>query len=151
MPLDVGLPEKPLELPIFPLVIGWRIIGGSNVGGIKETQEMLDFCSKHNITADIELIRIDELNEAMERLAKSDVKYWFVIDVGNSLSKSVFLVFLCAFSWWRGLVVFVWFGLVPACGCPFLAPLLVGLRVFVVSGLAAAVCSVCLPGSLVFP
>ncbi|KAK0599561.1 hypothetical protein LWI29_005663 [Acer saccharum] len=80
--VTVGLPEKPLELPIFPL-----IIGGSNVGGIKETQEMLDFCSKHNITADIELIRIDELNEAMERLAKSDVKYWFVIDVGNSLSK----------------------------------------------------------------
>ncbi|KAK0583399.1 hypothetical protein LWI29_036516 [Acer saccharum] len=84
--VTVGLPEKPLELPIFPLVIGQRIIGGSNVGGIKETQEMLDFCSKHNITADIELIRIDELNEAMERLAKSDVKYWFVIDVGNSLS-----------------------------------------------------------------
>ncbi|KAI9165830.1 hypothetical protein LWI28_021291 [Acer negundo] len=73
--VTVGLPEKPLELPIFPLVIGRRLIGGSNVGGIKETQEMLDFCSKHNITADIELIQIDELNEAMERLAKSDVRY----------------------------------------------------------------------------
>ncbi|KAK4841011.1 hypothetical protein QYF36_023815 [Acer negundo] len=85
--VTVGLPEKPLELPIFPLVIGRRLIGGSNVGGIKETQEMLDFCSKHNITADIELIQIDELNEAMERLAKSDVRYRFVIDVGNSLSK----------------------------------------------------------------
>ncbi|KAI9165468.1 hypothetical protein LWI28_014748 [Acer negundo] len=71
--VTVGLPERPLELPIFPLVIGRRLIGGSNVGGIKETQEMLDFCSKHNITADIELIRIDELNKAMERLAKSDV------------------------------------------------------------------------------
>ncbi|KAH7565978.1 hypothetical protein JRO89_XS08G0051600 [Xanthoceras sorbifolium] len=85
--VTVGLPEKPLELPIFPLVMGRRLIGGSNFGGIKETQEMLDFCAKHNITADIELIRIDEINKAMERLAKSDVRYRFVIDVGNSLSK----------------------------------------------------------------
>lgn len=54
---------------------------------MKETQEMLDFCAKHNITADIELIRIEEINTAMERLAKSDVRYRFVIDVANSLSQ----------------------------------------------------------------
>ncbi|KAK6924195.1 Alcohol dehydrogenase, N-terminal [Dillenia turbinata] len=84
--VTVGLPDKPLELPIFPLVLGRRLIGGSDFGGIKETQEMLDFCAKNNITADIELIKIDEINTAMERLAKSDVRYRFVIDVGNSLS-----------------------------------------------------------------
>lgn len=55
---------------------------------MKETQEMLDFCGKHNITADIELISIDYINTAMERLAKSDVKYRFVIDIANSLSSS---------------------------------------------------------------
>lgn len=64
---------------------GRKLIGGSDVGGLKETQEMLDFCAKHDITADIELIRIDEINTAMDRLAKSDVRYRFVIDVGNSL------------------------------------------------------------------
>lgn len=62
------------------------MVGGSDVGGLKETQEMLDFCAKHNITADIELIKMDEINSAMERLAKSDVRYRFVIDVANSLS-----------------------------------------------------------------
>ncbi|KAJ0097937.1 hypothetical protein Patl1_27754 [Pistacia atlantica] len=82
--ITVGLPEKPLELPIFPLVLGRRLVGGSDIGGIKETQEMLDFCAKHNITADIELIKMDQINTAMERLAKSDVRYRFVIDVGNS-------------------------------------------------------------------
>lgn len=84
--ITVGLPDKPLELPIFPLVIGRKLIGGSDIGGMKETQEMLDFCGKHNITADIELIRMNDINAAMERLAKSDVKYRFVIDVANSLS-----------------------------------------------------------------
>lgn len=64
---------------------GQKLIGGSYIGGMNETQEMLDFCAKHNITADIELIRMEEINMAMERLAKSDVKYRFVIDVGNSL------------------------------------------------------------------
>ncbi|OIW00456.1 hypothetical protein TanjilG_05806 [Lupinus angustifolius] len=86
--VTVGLPSKPLELPVFPLVMGRKLIGGSNFGGLKETQEMLDFCGKHNITADIELIKIDQINTAMERLVKSDVKYRFVIDVGNSLSTS---------------------------------------------------------------
>ncbi|PKI79349.1 hypothetical protein CRG98_000294 [Punica granatum] len=83
--VTVGLPDKPLELPIFPLVLGRKLVGGSDVGGMKETQEMLDFCAMHNIAADIELIRMEEINTAMERLAKSDVKYRFVIDVGNSL------------------------------------------------------------------
>ncbi|PON60759.1 Alcohol dehydrogenase superfamily, zinc-type [Parasponia andersonii] len=85
--ITVGLPDKPLELPIFPLVMGRKLVGGSDIGGIKETQEMLDFCAKHNITADIELIRMDEINTAFERLAKSDVRYRFVIDVDNSLSQ----------------------------------------------------------------
>jgi len=68
------------------LTAGRKLIGGSNIGGMKETQEMLDFCGKHNITADIELIKMDEINTAMERLQKADVKYRFVIDVANSLS-----------------------------------------------------------------
>lgn len=65
---------------------GRKLVGGSNFGGVKETQEMLDFCGKHGIAADIELIHLDQINSAMERLAKSDVKYRFVIDVGNSLA-----------------------------------------------------------------
>jgi len=85
--ITVGLPEKPLELPIFPLVMGRKLVGGSDVGSVKETQEMLDFCAKHGITADIELIRMENINSAMERLAKSDVRYRFVIDVANSLSQ----------------------------------------------------------------
>ncbi len=62
-----------------------RFVGGSGVGGIKETQEMLDFCGKHNITCIIEKIPISYINTAMERLGKTDVKYRFVIDIGNSL------------------------------------------------------------------
>ncbi|MED6118813.1 cinnamoyl-Coa reductase [Stylosanthes scabra] len=86
--VTVGLPSKPLQLPIFPLVAGRKLIGGSNFGGLKETQEMLDFCGKHNIAANIELIKMDEINTAIERLSKADVKYRFVIDVANSLSSS---------------------------------------------------------------
>ncbi|KAL0395549.1 UNVERIFIED_CONTAM: putative mannitol dehydrogenase [Sesamum calycinum] len=84
--VTVGLPDKPLELPIFPLVLGRKLVGGSDIGGMKETQEMLDFCGKHCITADIELIRMDYINTALERVSKSDVRYRFVIDVGNSLA-----------------------------------------------------------------
>ncbi|KAK7399421.1 hypothetical protein VNO78_10603 [Psophocarpus tetragonolobus] len=84
--VTVGLPNKPLELPIFPLVAGRKLIGGSNFGGLEETQEMLDFCGKHNIAADIELIKMDQINTAIERLSKADVKYRFVIDVANSLA-----------------------------------------------------------------
>jgi uncharacterized zinc-type alcohol dehydrogenase-like protein len=58
-------------------------VAGSLVGGIKETQEMLDFCGKHKITSEIELIRIDEINQAYERMIKSDVKYRFVIDISS--------------------------------------------------------------------
>jgi cinnamyl-alcohol dehydrogenase len=64
--VTVGLPSKPLELPVFPLVGGRKLIGGSNFGRIKETQEMLDLCRKHNITADIELIKMEHINTAME-------------------------------------------------------------------------------------
>ncbi|GLU20366.1 hypothetical protein SLE2022_365700 [Rubroshorea leprosula] len=85
--VTVGLPDKPLELPIFPLVLGRKFVGGSQIGGMKEMQEMIDPCAKRNIAADIELIRMEDINTAMGRLAKSDVRYRFVIDVGNSLSQ----------------------------------------------------------------
>lgn len=81
----VGAPEKPMELPVFPLLMGRKILAGSNIGGVKETQEMLDFAAKHNITADVEVIPVDYLNTAMERLVKADVRYRFVIDVANTL------------------------------------------------------------------
>ncbi|XP_057970926.1 probable mannitol dehydrogenase isoform X2 [Malania oleifera] len=85
--VTVGLPEKPLDLPIFSLVSGRKLVGGSDTGGIKETQEMLDFCAEHNIAAEVELIQMDYINTAFERLMKSDVKYRFVIDVANSLQQ----------------------------------------------------------------
>ncbi|KAK3040839.1 hypothetical protein RJ639_029183 [Escallonia herrerae] len=81
----VGAPGKPLELPVFPLLSGRKIVAGSAIGGIKETQEMIDFAAKHKITADVEVIPIDYVNMAMERLAKADVKYRFVIDIGKTL------------------------------------------------------------------
>jgi len=81
----VGAPEKPLELPTFPLIIGRRIVAGSCIGGMNETQEMIDFAGKHNITPQIEVVPVDYLNTAMERLAKGDVKYRFVLDIGNTL------------------------------------------------------------------
>ncbi|KAH7861553.1 hypothetical protein Vadar_027646 [Vaccinium darrowii] len=81
----VGAPEKPLELPTFPLIIGRRIVAGSAIGGMKETQEMIDFAAKHNVTPQIEVVPVDYLNTAMERLAKADVKYRFVLDIGNTL------------------------------------------------------------------
>ena len=64
---------------------GRKIVAGSGIGGIKETQEMMDFAAKHNITADIELIPMDYVNTAMERLVKADVRYRFVIDIGKTL------------------------------------------------------------------
>ncbi|XP_042487251.1 probable mannitol dehydrogenase [Macadamia integrifolia] len=82
----VGAPNEPLELPVFPLLIGRKFVGGSATGGMKETQEMIDFAGKHNITADIEVIPMDYVNIAMERLLKSDVKYRFVIDIANTLN-----------------------------------------------------------------
>ncbi|KAJ0097330.1 hypothetical protein Patl1_28362 [Pistacia atlantica] len=82
----VGIPEKPLELPVFPSVLGKKTVAGSGIGGMKETQEMIDFAAKHNITADIEVISMDYVNKAMERLAMADVRYRFVIDIGNTLA-----------------------------------------------------------------
>ncbi|KAL6506640.1 8-hydroxygeraniol dehydrogenase [Orobanche hederae] len=81
----VGLPEKPLELPMFALATHRKMIGGSMIGGIKETQEMIGFAAKHNILPDVEIIPIEYINTAMERLARGDVKYRFVIDVGKTL------------------------------------------------------------------
>ncbi|XP_021679771.2 probable mannitol dehydrogenase [Hevea brasiliensis] len=84
----VGAPEKPLELPAFPLLTGRKIVGGSMVGGMKETQDMIDFAAKHNIKADIEVIPIEYVNTAMERLLKGDVRYRFVIDIGNTINSA---------------------------------------------------------------
>lgn len=84
----VGAPNRPLDLAIFPMLMGRKAVIGSNAGGMKETQEMLDFAAKHKITADIEVISMAYVNTAMERLAKGDVRYRFVIDVGNSLAAS---------------------------------------------------------------
>jgi alcohol dehydrogenase (NADP+) len=80
---QVGVPAEPLSLSVGSLIFGRRSLSGSLIGGIKETQEMLDFCGKHNITADIELIPIQKINEAYDRLEKSDVKYRFVIDMAS--------------------------------------------------------------------
>ena len=79
----VGAPEKPLQVNAFSLIFGNKSLSGSAIGGIAETQEMLDFCGKHNITSDIELIPIQKINEAYERLVKNDVKYRFVIDMAT--------------------------------------------------------------------
>jgi uncharacterized zinc-type alcohol dehydrogenase-like protein len=79
----VGAPEKPLPVAAFGLIMGRKSLSGSPIGGLPETQEMLDFCGKHGITADIEMIRMDQINEAYERMLKSDVKYRFVIDMAS--------------------------------------------------------------------
>jgi uncharacterized zinc-type alcohol dehydrogenase-like protein len=79
----VGAPEKPLSVSAFGLLFGRRSLSGSIIGGIAETQEMLDFCGKHNITADVEVIPIQKVNEAYERLLKADVKYRFSIDMAS--------------------------------------------------------------------
>jgi len=77
----VGVPEKPLSVAAFSLIMPRRILTGSAIGGIKETQEMLDFCAEHGVVSDIELIPMQKINEAYERVIKSDVKYRFVIDM----------------------------------------------------------------------
>ena len=79
----VGAPEKPLTVSAFPLIFGRRSFSGSLIGGLAETQEMLDFCGKGNIIADVEVIPIQKANEAYERMLKSDVKYRFVIDMAS--------------------------------------------------------------------
>lgn len=79
----VGLPEKPMSVGAFALVGKRRSLAGSAIGGIQETQEMLDFCGKHNITSDIEMIDINQINHAYDRVLRSDVKYRFVIDMAS--------------------------------------------------------------------
>ncbi len=79
----VGAPAKPLQVAAFPLLFRRRSFSGSLIGGIAETQEMLDFCGKHNITSDVEVIPIQKVNEAYDRLAKVDVKYRFSIDMAS--------------------------------------------------------------------
>jgi uncharacterized zinc-type alcohol dehydrogenase-like protein len=80
----VGAPSTPHPgMAMFPMIMQRRSIAGSMIGGIAETQEMLDFCGQHGITADIELIAIQDINTAYERMVKSDVKYRFVIDIST--------------------------------------------------------------------
>jgi alcohol dehydrogenase (NADP+) len=83
----VGAPNKPLALGAFGLLFARRSLSGSLIGGLPETQEMLDFCGKHNITSDVEVIPIQKVNEAYERLLKSDVKYRFSIDMASLKSE----------------------------------------------------------------
>jgi uncharacterized zinc-type alcohol dehydrogenase-like protein len=81
--VQVGAPEKPLPVAVFNLIFKRRSFSGSLIGGIAETQEMLDFCGKHGIVSDIEIIPIQKINEAYERMLRSDVKYRFVIDMAS--------------------------------------------------------------------
>jgi uncharacterized zinc-type alcohol dehydrogenase-like protein len=83
----VGAPEQPLPVSAFNLLMGRRSLSGSLIGGIAETQEMLDFCGQHNIVADVEVIPMQKVNEAYERLLRSDVKYRFSIDMASLKSK----------------------------------------------------------------
>jgi uncharacterized zinc-type alcohol dehydrogenase-like protein len=78
--VNVGAPPEPLPVPVFPLLMQRRAFAGSMIGSIRETQEMLDFCAEHGIGADIEVISADRINEAWERVLRSDVRYRFVID-----------------------------------------------------------------------
>lgn len=80
---QVGVPAQPLAVQVGSLIFGRRNFSGSLIGGIKETQEMLDFCGAHNITSDIEMIPIQKINEAYDRVVKNDVKYRFVIDMAS--------------------------------------------------------------------
>jgi len=83
----VGAPSKPLPVKAFGLILGRRSLSGSAIGGLAETQEMLDFCGTHNITCDVEVIPIQKVNEAYERLLKSDVKYRFSMDMASLKSE----------------------------------------------------------------
>lgn len=78
--VNLGAPAEPLQVNAFPLLMGRRSLAGSGIGGIKETQEMLDFCAEHGITAEIELIDAGQINEAWQRVLSSDVRFRFVID-----------------------------------------------------------------------
>ena len=80
----VGIPEKPAQIPAIALAWGNRTLAGSGIGGIRETQEMLDFCAEHNVTADVEVITPAQIEEAYDRTVKADVRYRFVIDMKNA-------------------------------------------------------------------
>jgi uncharacterized zinc-type alcohol dehydrogenase-like protein len=77
----VGAPEKPLEVAAFSLITNGRTLAGSMIGGVRETQEMLDYCAEHGISSDVEVIPIQQINEAYERTVRGDVRYRFVIDM----------------------------------------------------------------------
>ena len=81
--VNVGAPEEPLSVPAFSLIGGRRSLAGSMIGGIRETQEMLDFCAEHGLGAEIEVIDADGIDEAYERVVASDVRYRFVIDAAT--------------------------------------------------------------------
>ena len=81
--VNVGAPAEPLSLNVMSLIGQRRSFAGSLIGGIRETQEMLDFCAKHNIVPKIEVISADQIDEAYERVLASDVKYRFVIDIST--------------------------------------------------------------------
>ncbi|UUU31271.1 NAD(P)-dependent alcohol dehydrogenase [Streptomyces sp. CA-210063] len=81
--VNVGAPEEPVALNLFSVIMGRKTLAGSGIGGIQETQEMLDFCAEHGLGAEIELIRADQINEAYERVLASDVRYRFVIDTAT--------------------------------------------------------------------
>ncbi|MEV0412105.1 NAD(P)-dependent alcohol dehydrogenase [Streptomyces sp. NPDC050448] len=81
--VNVGAPEEPVELNLFSVITGRRTLAGSMIGGIAETQEMMDFCAEHGLGSEIELIRADEINDAYERVLASDVRYRFVIDAST--------------------------------------------------------------------
>jgi len=79
----VGLPDRDIPIAAFSLTAGRRSLAGSQIGGIHETQEMLDFCAKHKLACDVEVVPIQKVNEAYERVLKSDVRYRFVIDLAT--------------------------------------------------------------------
>jgi uncharacterized zinc-type alcohol dehydrogenase-like protein len=81
--VELGIPEHPMPVPVFPLASGRRSLSGSMIGGIAETQEMLDFCAEHDVRPEIEVIQPDYINEAYERVLASDVRYRFVIDTAS--------------------------------------------------------------------
>jgi len=81
--VELGIPEHPMTVSAVPLLSGRRNLSGSQIGGIKETQEMLDFCAEHDVTPDVELIEPDYINEAYDRVLASDVRYRFVIDISK--------------------------------------------------------------------
>jgi uncharacterized zinc-type alcohol dehydrogenase-like protein len=81
--VNVGAPPEPLPIPVFALFGNRRSFAGSSIGGITETQEMLDFCAEHGVVPETELIAADQITEAWQRVLKSDVRYRFVIDVAT--------------------------------------------------------------------